>query len=103
MNPITPEMSGGMRKLAVTQVTDLLPRPWASVDIADPMWKVVESMKAKGRGAILVEEEGKLVGIFTERDLVSRLDHAAAVRLATHCLTLGSATEVSEAITAVRF
>ena len=76
MNPVSAEMSGGMRKLAVTQVTDLLPRPWASVDIADPMWKVVDSMKAKGRGAVLVEEDGKLVGIFTERDLVSRLDHA---------------------------
>lgn len=75
MNPITAETSGGMRKLAVTQVMDLPPRQWASVDVGDPMFKVVEAMKAKGRGAVLVEEGGALVGIFTERDLVSRLDH----------------------------
>jgi signal-transduction protein with cAMP-binding, CBS, and nucleotidyltransferase domain len=75
MMPISPESSGGMRKLAITQVMDLPPRQWASVEVSDAMWKVVDAMKAKGRGAVLVEENGKLVGIFTERDLVSRLDH----------------------------
>ena len=35
-------------------------------------------MKTKGRGAVLVVENGALVGIFTERDLVSRLDHVDA-------------------------
>jgi CBS domain-containing protein len=43
------------------------------------MWKVVDEMKAKRRGAVLVEEDGKLVGIFTERDLMSRLDHGDAL------------------------
>jgi signal-transduction protein with cAMP-binding, CBS, and nucleotidyltransferase domain len=75
MKPITAETSGGMRKMALAQVMDLPPRPWASVDIADPMWKVVEVMKSKNRGAVVVEEDGAIVGIFTERDLVSRLDH----------------------------
>ncbi len=33
-------------------------------------------MKDKGRGAVLVEENGTLVGIFTERDVVTRIDHS---------------------------
>lgn len=69
------ELSGGMRALSFAQVGDLPPRPVASVDVSDPVWKVVEAMKAKGRGAVLVTESGQLVGIFTERDLVSRVDH----------------------------
>jgi CBS domain-containing protein len=36
-------------------------------------------MRSKGRGAVLVEENGALIGIFTERDLVSRLDHDDAL------------------------
>ena len=65
-----------MDALVSTQVAQLPPRAWARVDAADPMWKVVGEMKAKGRGAVVVEENGALVGIFTERDLVSRLDHS---------------------------
>lgn len=69
------ESSTGMRALVFAQVGDLPPRPHATVDASDPVWKVIAAMKAKGRGAVLVEENGALVGIFTERDLVSRIDH----------------------------
>ena len=79
MNEISANTSGGMRNLAVTLVGDLSPRPHATVDVGDAMWKVVDAMKTKGRGAVLIEENGKLVGIFTERDLVSRVDHADAL------------------------
>jgi CBS domain-containing protein len=64
-----------MAALAATPVSELPPRPHAHVDIKDPLWKVVAEMTAKGRGAVLVEEAGALVGIFTERDLISRVDH----------------------------
>jgi len=43
--------------------------------VSDPVWKVVSLMKTTGRGAVLVEERGTLVGIFTERDVVTRIDH----------------------------
>ena len=69
------EMSGGMRTLSLTTVSDLPPRAYASVDAGDQMFKVIDVMKEKRRGAVCVEENGKLVGIFTERDVVSRLDH----------------------------
>jgi CBS domain-containing protein len=66
----------GLDTLAATPVAQLPPRPWARVDVGDPMWKVVDEMKARGRGAVLVEDGGALVGIFTERDLMGRVDHA---------------------------
>ena len=69
------ESSSGMRALVFAQVADLPQRPHATVDVSDPVWKVVSEMKTKGRGAVLVEEAGKLVGIFTERDVVTRIDH----------------------------
>lgn len=79
MMPSSSELSGGMRALVIAQVADLPPRPHATVDINDAMWKVVDAMKSKGRGAVLVEDNGALVGIFTERDLVSRVDHDDAL------------------------
>lgn len=57
------------------KIGELPARPFARVAAGDAMWKVVDEMKAKGRGAVCVEEDGVLVGIFTERDLVSRIDH----------------------------
>ena len=65
-------MSGGMQALATARVGDLSPRPPARVGVDDAMWKVVAEMRSKGRGAVLVEEAGALVGIFTERDLLNR-------------------------------
>ena len=70
------EGSGGMHILALATVGDITPRPHARVDVDAPLFKVVEEMKAQNRGAILVEDEGALVGIFTERDLLSRIDHS---------------------------
>ena len=86
ITPINSEMSGGMRALSITQVCDLVPRPHATVDIGDAMWKVVEAMKSKNRGAVLVTEEGKLVGIFTSRDFLNRV---AAARRDPQTLALG--------------
>jgi CBS domain-containing protein len=65
--------------LVAATVGELAPRPHARVETDAPMWKVVEEMRAKGRGAVLVEEDGRLVGIFTERDLLNRVDHTDAL------------------------
>lgn len=69
-------MSGGMVALANALVGEVQPRPHAKVTVDDAMWKVVGEMKTKGRGAVLVEEDGTLVGIFTERDLLNRVDYS---------------------------
>jgi CBS domain-containing protein len=68
-----------MQALAAARVAELSPRPHARVGIEDAMWKVVSEMKAKGRGAVLVEDDGALVGIFTERDLLNRVDYSDAL------------------------
>jgi CBS domain-containing protein len=68
-----------MQALANATVGELSPRAHARVDAGDAMWKVVGEMKAKGRGAVLVEEDGALVGIFTERDLLNRIDYGDAL------------------------
>lgn len=72
-------MSGGMQALASATVGELSPRPHARVSVDDAMWKVVAEMSAKGRGAVLVEDGGALVGIFTERDLLNRVDYSDAL------------------------
>lgn len=72
-------MSGGMQALVSARVGELSPRPHARVGVDDAMWKVVAEMKAKGRGAVLVEDAGALVGIFTERDLLNRVDYSDAL------------------------
>ena len=72
-------MSGGMQALASATVGELSPRPHARVSVDDAMWKVVAEMAAKGRGAVLVEDNGALVGIFTERDLLNRVDYGDAL------------------------
>ena len=79
-------MSGGMMTLATARVGELSPRPHARVAVDDAMWKVVGEMKTKGRGAVLVEEEGALVGIFTSRDFLNRV---AAERADPSALPLG--------------
>lgn len=68
-------MMGANDMLAVAVVADLSPRPAARVPVDAVMWQVVDEMTQRGRGAVVVEDEGALVGIFTERDLINRLDH----------------------------
>jgi CBS domain-containing protein len=64
-------------QLAATPVRAVARRPEVRVDAGDAMWKVVAAMKEGRRGAVLVEDDGALVGIFTERDLMTRLDHTS--------------------------
>jgi CBS domain-containing protein len=72
------ETSGGMSMLGLVTVGELAMRPHARVDVGATIAKAVEEMKATGRGAVLIEEGGALVGIFTERDLLGRVDHRDA-------------------------
>jgi CBS domain-containing protein len=68
-----------MQTLAAATVSELSPRQHATVAVDDAMWKVVGEMKAKGRGAVLIQDDGALVGIFTERDLLNRIDYSDAL------------------------
>jgi CBS domain-containing protein len=57
-------------------VREILARKGSDVVTATPENSVLEAaqlMNARGIGAVLVMEEGSLVGIFTERDLMRRV------------------------------
>lgn len=66
--------STGMEMLAVTTIGELATRPHARVPADARLGAVVEQMAAKRRGCVLVEDGGALAGIFTERDLLDRVD-----------------------------
>ena len=65
-----------LEEVAVAAVGLVPLRPTVRASTSDPMFKVVEQMREQHRGAVLVEEDGALVGIFTERDVMQRLDHS---------------------------
>jgi CBS domain-containing protein len=65
----------------MANVKDLLARKGGKVLVVSPTTTVLdasEQMNAEGTGSVLVAEGGRLVGIFTERDLMRRI---VAVRL----------------------
>lgn len=76
MNPA--EISAGMNMLAIASVGDLAVRPCAKVTTDAHLAKVVDDMKSHGRGCVLVVDGETLVGIFTERDVLNRIDHSNA-------------------------
>jgi CBS domain-containing protein len=73
---VNAEVSAGMSMLAVASVGDLATRPCAKVTADAPLSAVVDEMKSHGRGCVLVVDGSKLVGIFTERDVLNRIDHS---------------------------
>jgi CBS domain-containing protein len=68
-------MATSMDDVAQSPIGRLRPRRVVKVDVDDQMWKVVAAMVEGKRGAVLVMDGGKLTGIFTERDVMTRLDH----------------------------
>jgi len=66
-----------MEMLAVTTIAELALRPHPSVPAEASLGAAVDEMSAKRRGCVLVEDRGVLVGLFTERDLLNRVDPKA--------------------------
>lgn len=61
------------RNLRVDSVSRLDPSPPRQVDADDTVARAVEEMRAWSVGCLLVTEQGRVVGIFTERDLLTRV------------------------------
>ena len=61
------------RNLRVDSVSRLLPTPARRVEATRPVSDAVELMRKERVGCLLVTQNGKLVGIFTERDLLTRI------------------------------
>jgi CBS domain-containing protein len=60
--------------LAATKVADIQRRAPVRLAPDTPLKEAVTCMREQRRGSALVEEEGRLLGIFTQRDLVTRVD-----------------------------
>ncbi len=77
------------RNLRVDSVSRLQPSPPFSIEDHLPVSSAVEEMRRKKTGCLLVTRQGVLVGVFTERDVLTRLlaaDLPASVPMA-ECLT----------------
>lgn len=65
-----------LEEIAATPIGDLSSREPVRVKDDATLIDVVTAMRERRRGAAIVEDgEGRLVGIFTERDLMLRVDH----------------------------
>lgn len=62
--------------IANTPIADIASREPVRVSPVTPLLDVVEALRERGRGAAFVEDGGKLTGIFTERDVLERIDHS---------------------------
>lgn len=61
------------RNLKADRVSHLDPPPPRRVDADDTVARAVEEMRAGNVGCLLVTERGRLLGVFTERDLLTRV------------------------------
>lgn len=68
------ESQGGFQsQLMSDHIGDLTMGPPLVVDGAASVRKAVETMRRFRHGCALVQEDGRLVGVFTERDLLTRV------------------------------
>lgn len=61
------------RSLMFDSVSALSPKAPVTVDAATSVRDVLQILVDKGIGCVLVEDQGKLAGIFTERDCVKKI------------------------------
>ncbi|QVL33462.1 CBS domain-containing protein [Telmatocola sphagniphila] len=61
------------RNLRVDTVSRLDPTPPRQIEVTRPVSEAVTLMRQERVGCILVCEKGRLVGLFTERDLLNRI------------------------------
>lgn len=82
------------RNLKSDPVARLQPTPPRGVDAEDPVSVAVAAMRAEGVGCMLVTRGGRLVGVFTERDLLTRvLAPGLPLSTPTHqCMTVDPVT-----------
>ncbi len=64
---------GLQRRIMETPLRELQPLPALTVKPTDPVSEVVQKMRDRRIGSAMVVENGRLVGIFTERDALNKL------------------------------
>lgn len=65
-------------KIAETPIGDVDTRNLVRVKTKTPLLSVIKAMREGNRGAAVIEDnKGNLLGVFTERHLVSRVNHSS--------------------------
>lgn len=65
-----------LENIAATPISEINMREPVRAAADTPLMDVVTRMREMRRGAAIIEDDGSLVGIFTERDLMLRVDHS---------------------------
>jgi CBS domain-containing protein len=69
-------MTTTLAEIAATPIGTIARRDPVRVRPETTLGEVVAALREKVRGAVLVEEQGRITGIFSERDLMLRVDHS---------------------------
>ena len=69
-------MTTTLAQIAETPIGTIVRRQPVRMPPDTTLGEVVATLRDKGRGAVLVEEAGRITGIFSERDVMLRIDHA---------------------------
>lgn len=65
-----------MENIARTPIGEVKARAPVRVHLRAPLIDGVTLLRERRRGAVIIEDDdGRIVGIFTERDLITRVDH----------------------------
>jgi CBS domain-containing protein len=64
-----------LSQVRATKIAEVKRRPPAVVRPTTPMGEVVAEIRKMNRGSVLIVDDGSVVGIFTERDLMTRINH----------------------------
>jgi CBS domain-containing protein len=93
------------RNLRIDSVSRLEPNPPRAIDVSAPVAEAVGTLREANVGCLLVTSGGQLVGIFTERDLLTRvlargrpLDTPIRVCMTADPVTVGPKDPVRTAI-----
>ena len=62
--------------IAATPIREISNREPVRVSGDTPVIDVIESLRQHGRGAAVIEDDTGVAGIFTERDVMKRIDHS---------------------------
>ncbi len=69
-------MTTTLAEIAATPIGTIVRRQPVCVQPTTTLGEVVDALRDKRRGAVLVVDQGRITGIFSERDLMLRVDHS---------------------------
>lgn len=66
-----------LKEVGATSIAEVERRPPVQVPRETTVGAVIDELRERGRGSVMVMQGSKLVGMFTERDVMKRIDMSA--------------------------